>query len=417
MPKVIYQDSSGSEREFVLGSDPVLIGRAAECAIQTQDGLVSRRHARIVVYDGIYWIEDLGSANGVYVNSQRIERSQLRPGDEVVCGSLTLRFVADTSAAVRRTEGMTALANSPLAPAAPAAALPRHGSSQELDLLQAELDRERRLRKEAELARDEAQRRVAELMAQLAAQGEAEELARLRRRNEQLESELRRVRGPHPGSEALRAVEAERDRLRARVAELEAQGGRAADEDTELARLRRRVEQLQSELRRTRGSPPQSGGSEAARVAELEEMVWRLQQERDEALRQAAGRQSPPQDNRQMAEELMRAQRQVEQLQSELRRLRSSGGAAPAHLSAELEAALRQLRDVERERDSLRMLVAHGQVGRPKPPARVLECLAAVRDGLADIRSALRAAGDDLALDQIEQIRSYIKEASELLEG
>ena len=47
MPKVSYHDSSGIERTVDLGSEPLLIGRSSECQIQTQDGLCSRRHARV----------------------------------------------------------------------------------------------------------------------------------------------------------------------------------------------------------------------------------------------------------------------------------------------------------------------------------------------------------------------------------
>ena len=98
MPKIVFHDSQGIDRTVDLGADPLLIGRATECAIQTQDAMVSRRHARIL-WDGGYWIEDLGSANGVYVGSERVPRAPLRPGDEVRCGSLTLRLQIDLPAA------------------------------------------------------------------------------------------------------------------------------------------------------------------------------------------------------------------------------------------------------------------------------------------------------------------------------
>src|SRR5437588_13039444 len=94
MPKLIFRDSDGVDKTLDLGAEPTLIGRAGECQVQTQDAMVSRRHARIV-WDGGYWIEDLGSSNGVYVGAERVQRSPLRPGDEVRCGSLVLRLVPD----------------------------------------------------------------------------------------------------------------------------------------------------------------------------------------------------------------------------------------------------------------------------------------------------------------------------------
>ena len=44
-----------------------------------------------------------------------------------------------------------------------------------------------------------------------------------------------------------------------------------------------------------------------------------------------------------------------------------------------------------------------------------MENLTAVSDGLADIRAALRAAGDELALEQLEQLRSALRQACTLL--
>src|SRR5256885_8530333 len=94
MPKLIFRDSDGIDKTLDLGSEPTLIGRAGECQVQTQDALVSRRHARII-WDGGYWIEDLGSSNGVYVGGERVQKAPIRPGDEVRCGSLLMRLVPD----------------------------------------------------------------------------------------------------------------------------------------------------------------------------------------------------------------------------------------------------------------------------------------------------------------------------------
>jgi FHA domain len=96
MPKLIYHDSDGLDKVLMLGSEPILIGRATECQVQTQDAMVSRRHARIF-WDGNYWIEDLGSSNGVYVGNDKVQKAPFRPGDTVTCGSLILRLMPDTS--------------------------------------------------------------------------------------------------------------------------------------------------------------------------------------------------------------------------------------------------------------------------------------------------------------------------------
>lgn len=76
-----------------MGTQEVLIGRAMDCAIRTDDAMVSRHHARIY-WDGAKWVvEDLGSANGVFYQEQRVSRHGMSHGDAVRCGSLWLRFV------------------------------------------------------------------------------------------------------------------------------------------------------------------------------------------------------------------------------------------------------------------------------------------------------------------------------------
>jgi hypothetical protein len=58
------------------------------------DAGVSRRHAILSHADGVYAVEDLGSANGTFVNGQRLPPQQparLANGDELKCGTLLMR--------------------------------------------------------------------------------------------------------------------------------------------------------------------------------------------------------------------------------------------------------------------------------------------------------------------------------------
>ncbi len=74
-------------RTFELRPGEVLIGRSSGCHLVLDDGLVSRRHARIVVLEERAIVEDFGSANGVFVNGRRVAGSQpLAPGDELQIG-------------------------------------------------------------------------------------------------------------------------------------------------------------------------------------------------------------------------------------------------------------------------------------------------------------------------------------------
>ena len=54
---------------------------------------VSRHHARIWrAADGQFWIEDLGSRNGTFVNGARVDKAWLTPGAAVALGGWSARF-------------------------------------------------------------------------------------------------------------------------------------------------------------------------------------------------------------------------------------------------------------------------------------------------------------------------------------
>jgi hypothetical protein len=77
-----------------MSGGEIQIGRGMDCAVRTDDAMVSRHHARLYWAAGQYYLEDLGSANGVFYQEQRVTRHLLKHGDAVRCGSLWLRFVA-----------------------------------------------------------------------------------------------------------------------------------------------------------------------------------------------------------------------------------------------------------------------------------------------------------------------------------
>jgi hypothetical protein len=71
------------------------IGRGAENAIVLEDTTVSREHARLELVGGRWAIEDVGSANGTFVNGERVPfgaRRPLRHGDRIGIGAAELVF-------------------------------------------------------------------------------------------------------------------------------------------------------------------------------------------------------------------------------------------------------------------------------------------------------------------------------------
>jgi hypothetical protein len=93
MARLIFRDSQGREGTVELTpSETVYVGRGLECAIRTDDGMVSRRHAQFRLENGRYVVEDLGSANGTHLNSTRIQKQAIGHADVIQCGSLVIRF-------------------------------------------------------------------------------------------------------------------------------------------------------------------------------------------------------------------------------------------------------------------------------------------------------------------------------------
>lgn len=103
---------------IVLVPGGYLIGRGAECHVMLEGARVSRVHARIVVDSRSATVEDMGSANGVFVNGRRIDRAErLQDGDVLIVGGeeLVVEISALSTVRVPR-ETLTELTLTPVPP-------------------------------------------------------------------------------------------------------------------------------------------------------------------------------------------------------------------------------------------------------------------------------------------------------------
>lgn len=76
-----------------LASSAILIGRAPSCTLVLDDDYSSSRHARVYPEAGQWFVEDLGSTNGTYVDRQRVEGPvPVRPGSQIRVGQSTLEL-------------------------------------------------------------------------------------------------------------------------------------------------------------------------------------------------------------------------------------------------------------------------------------------------------------------------------------
>jgi hypothetical protein len=77
---------------FKLEKDTLVIGRSRTCDIVVPSAKVSRQHASVSRANGEYFLEDLGSANGVWLRGEKITRVKINPGDVFTISDETLTF-------------------------------------------------------------------------------------------------------------------------------------------------------------------------------------------------------------------------------------------------------------------------------------------------------------------------------------
>src|ERR687886_654522 len=90
---VIRSGGGRSGESFTIDQDRMSIGRTPDAAVFLDDVTVSRNHALVVHREDGYYIDDLGSLNGTYVNRRRIESHRLEDGDEIQIGKYKLSYL------------------------------------------------------------------------------------------------------------------------------------------------------------------------------------------------------------------------------------------------------------------------------------------------------------------------------------
>ncbi len=86
-------DQKGKRARAFKLTGPIQIGRADACHLRLPDTYVSQFHARIYPQDGAWFVEDLGSTNGTFLNQRKVTSpSEVRAGDRVRIGTTTLEL-------------------------------------------------------------------------------------------------------------------------------------------------------------------------------------------------------------------------------------------------------------------------------------------------------------------------------------
>lgn len=92
-----YNKHDGSQAEFMLSEQPITIGRSPDADIVLLDEKASRIHCGIRLWDGDFYVKDLKSKNGTWVNNERVEVAKLKSGDTIRVGSTVFTFGQDAS--------------------------------------------------------------------------------------------------------------------------------------------------------------------------------------------------------------------------------------------------------------------------------------------------------------------------------
>jgi hypothetical protein len=89
--RLLSLDERIPDFDFVLLGSPVLVGRAEAADVRIEDRRVSRYHCEIGSINGILWVRDVGSANGVFVNGLHETQRHLMPGDRLTVGETSFQ--------------------------------------------------------------------------------------------------------------------------------------------------------------------------------------------------------------------------------------------------------------------------------------------------------------------------------------
>lgn len=105
----IFVCESGADKRkvFNLTAGTLVCGRSADVELPLLDPFLSGRHFSVTSKNGSWFVEDIGSANGLEVNDVKVSAAKLEDGDLLRAGSTYLRFYEhDESAAEAAREGL-----------------------------------------------------------------------------------------------------------------------------------------------------------------------------------------------------------------------------------------------------------------------------------------------------------------------
>jgi len=91
-PALVFVQGS-EQKSIVLNRSPFTVGRKVDKDLVIADPRVSRDHAQILIQGHEFYLEDLGSKHGTFVNGERVQRQKLERGDRLEFGARDSAYV------------------------------------------------------------------------------------------------------------------------------------------------------------------------------------------------------------------------------------------------------------------------------------------------------------------------------------
>lgn len=111
----LTEDGAESRVIALSPSGPLRIGRGGDNdVVLAEDAKVSRRHLELICRQGTWWVRDLGSRNGTWVNGAKVDQVALADGDRLRVGAAVLLFRAGDDPFATVAEPEADLSSSPV---------------------------------------------------------------------------------------------------------------------------------------------------------------------------------------------------------------------------------------------------------------------------------------------------------------
>jgi len=91
---IILSQNGNYLEEFLINKKRLHIGRHSDNDIRIKSDKISRQHAIIIYHENDFFIRDMNSKNGTFINGKRIDMQQLVDGEKIRMGDYTLIFKA-----------------------------------------------------------------------------------------------------------------------------------------------------------------------------------------------------------------------------------------------------------------------------------------------------------------------------------